>query len=108
MLKRYQGARAGECRFVWVLEGGEMRQLKPYRRYFSSDPLNEINWGMPGNGAKNLAYTILKDCLEERAEELHELLAVAVIERLEWKHWELTEQSIRDWAATIPSRRAVR
>lgn len=96
----YQGIRDrrgyGE---VYVIDNAKRRPIKD-QLYLFYEPF-DLDWGFPGEEARNLALTLLADALESGddplVDGLLERLHLELVSRLPQEGWQLHQWEILDW-----------
>lgn len=101
--KIYRGERIGQGAAsevsVSVIEEGDARPLPP-RLDLWEHSVN-LEWGYGIGGPAQLALAILADATgsDAYAERHHHWFKQAIVMRLPWDGWKLTESSVLDWVA---------
>ena len=100
-MKRYYGEPFGPFCGITVFEGVGNRCLEPIARYHVFYKQTKIGWGPNSSNEQrlNCAFTILADCMPERAEALHPAFFFEKISKLPDGCWEMSEDDILEWAA---------
>jgi Family of unknown function (DUF6166) len=108
MNKIYSGRRdkTGRCH-VWVIEGGESRQLAPRLDLYNHSP-DGFEWGYTGSGPAQLALAILADATgnDDLAVVLHQQFKFTHIAGLRRSQmWTMSQKTVLNFVSGHPPTR---